>query len=139
MASDATSSVGARVEEIMASAQRAADDLQREVEDATARRAAEVRLAAETEAQRHLADARGRVDAFAEARIRRIVELTAELTAAAEGIAGRLGDAVEMRRQVDELISALGTAAQQAAREADRPPIRLPGIDEHQDAGTSEP
>lgn len=137
MAGDVTSSVGARVEEIMASARAAADELQHEVEQATAERATAVRLAAaddaqmtlaraEEQAERYLADARRRIDAFAEARIRRITELTDDLSAAAADLPARLADATQVRRQVDELIAALGNAAEQAAREADRPSIRLP-------------
>ncbi len=38
-----------------------------------------------------------------------------------------------MRRQVDELIVALGAAAEQAAREAGRPAIKLPEIGADQD------
>jgi F-type H+-transporting ATPase subunit b len=141
MSGDLSASVGARVEEIMASARQAAEALQREVEEAAARRATEVRLEAERDAQRireqaqaeagrHLAEAHARVQAFADARVRRITELTDALIAAAETIPTRLGEAVDVRRQVDELIVALGAAAEQAAREAGRPAIRLPGVGE---------
>lgn len=141
MAGDLTASVGARIEDIMTSARQAAEALQREVEEASARRATEVRLeaeedarriraAAEAEAQRHLEDARRRVQAFADARVRRIAELTDELVAAADGLPAQLDGALAVRRQVDDLIAALGTAAEQAAREAARPAIKLPSIDE---------
>jgi hypothetical protein len=139
MAGDLTASVGARVEEIMASARQAGEALQREVEEAAARRAAEVRLSAEEDArqvlaaaqdqaQRHLEESRRRVQAFADARVRRIAELTDALTAAADGLPEKLAEATQVRRQVDELIVALGAAAEQAAREAGRPAIKLPEI-----------
>jgi len=141
MAGDLTASVGARVEEIMATARQAAEALQREVEEAAARRATEVRLEAERDAHhiraqaeadaaRHLEEARRHVQSFADARVRRISELTDELIAASENIPGRLDEAANVRRQIDELIVALGAAAEQAAREAGRPAIRLPGIAE---------
>lgn len=139
MAGDLTASVGARVEEIMASARLAGEALQREMEAAAAQRAAEVRLAADTdarqvlaaaqaEAQRHLDESQRRVQAFADARVRRIAELTDGLMAAAEGLPEKLAEATRVRRQVDDLIVALCAAAEQAAREAGRPAIKLPEI-----------
>ncbi len=141
MSGEAGSSLGARVEEVLASARQAAAQLQREVEEASAQRAIEVRLEAENdalrlrsqavdEARRYLEDARRRVDAFADARIRRITELTDALAEAAANLPERMAEAVAVRRQIDELIIALGAAAEQAAREADRPAIDLPRVGE---------
>ena len=89
-----------------------------------------IRAEAESEAARHLEEARRQVQAFADARVRRITEISDSLIAAAEAIPARLEQAADVRRQIDELIVALGAAAEQAAREAARPAIRLPGIPE---------
>src|SRR3954452_16698132 len=107
MAGDLTASVGARVDEIMATAQQAAEALQREIEDAVAKRAGDVRLEAERDAQRiraaaeaqaaqHLEEARRQVQSFADARVRRITDITDALIAAAESIPGRLEDAADV-------------------------------------------
>ena len=73
------------------------------------------RIRAEAEAY---ADAtRRRADAVAEARIRRLRELTDRLIATAETVDGRFGDALEVKTQLDDLITALGVAADRVARE----------------------
>lgn len=71
------------------------------------------------EAEEYAAAARRRADAFAEARIRRIRELSDRLIATAETVDRRFGEAVAIKEQLDELVAALGVAAQRAARELD--------------------
>ena len=142
-----TDAVNAHVAQIVGAAERAALDLQREVERESARRAASVRLeaeedadriraAAEHEAQAYLDDTRLRIDAFASARVERITELTDALLARAEAIQVRLDDAIDLEGQLRDLVSALGAAARAAAAEGSRPAIRLPGIGG--DAGVGE-
>ena len=75
------------------------------------------------EAEEYAEATRRRADAFAEARIRRLRELSDRLIATAETVDRRFGEALAIREQLDELIVALGAAAQRAAREvgADAP------------------
>ena len=81
------------------------------------------------EAEDYADAARRRDDAFAEARIRRLRELSDRLIATAEAVDRRFGEAIAIKEQLDELVAALGVAAQRAAREAgsevpDTPPSR---------------
>ena len=69
------------------------------------------------EAEAYADAARRRADAFAEARIRRLRELSDRLVATAETVDRRFGEAVAIKEQLDELVAALGAAAQRAARE----------------------
>src|SRR5688500_3276068 len=69
------------------------------------------------EAEAYAESARRRADAVAEARIRRLRELTDRLIATAETVDRRFGDAVEVKTQLDDLITALGVAADRAASE----------------------
>lgn len=133
-------SVNERISQIMSDAESAATSLQREVEEATARRAAEVRSQAEADAERirraaearagqYLDEQRRRVDAWAENRIRRMQELSDGLAARTEAILPHLAEAERTRQALEALTAAIGVAAQRAAAEADRPAIRLPGVD----------
>lgn len=70
------------------------------------------------EAEAYADATRRRADAFAEARIRRLRELSDRLIATAETVDRRFGEALAIRAQLDELIVALGAAAERAAREA---------------------
>ena len=70
------------------------------------------------EADEYADAARRRADAFAEARIRRIRELSDRLIATAETVDRRFGEAAAIKQQLDELVAALGTAAERAAQEA---------------------
>jgi hypothetical protein len=70
------------------------------------------------EAEAYADAARRRADAFAEARIRRLRELSDRLIATAETVDRRFGEALAIREQLDELVVALGAAAERAAREA---------------------
>ena len=79
--------------------------------------AVRIRAQAERDAEEILTDARRRAEAFADARISRLRELSDRLITAAEALDRRLADAGEVRRQLDELVAALGTAAARAARD----------------------
>jgi cell division septum initiation protein DivIVA len=129
---DVTSSVAARVQSVLSTAQREATELQREVERSAERRATEILMDAEREAQRmlteaddlarqHLEETRGRLDAYAADRIQRIHAATERLLAAAEGLAERFEEALEARRSLAELMTALGEAAEDAAAEVRGP------------------
>ncbi len=65
--------------------------------------------------------ARRRVDAFAAARIRRLREMSDRLIATAETVERRFGEASDIKAQLDDLVAALGAAAERVAREAERP------------------
>ena len=65
--------------------------------------------------------ARRRVDAFAEARIRRLRELSDRLIATAETVDRRFGEAAAIKEQLDDLVAALTAAAERAAQEAGAP------------------
>ena len=70
------------------------------------------------EAEEYADAARRRADAFAEARIRRIRELSDRLIATAETVDRRFGEALSVKEQLDDLVAALGAAADRVAREA---------------------
>ena len=91
--------LAARVEAIVRAAEHEAAGVRRDL--------VAQRRAAETEAQRYLADARGRADALADERTRRLHELTDELIERAEAAA----------RQLETLMAALKRAT--AAIETD--------------------
>ena len=83
------------------------------------------------EADAYAEAARRRADAFAEARIRRLRELSDRLIATAETVDRRFGEALAIKEQLDDLVTALGTAAQRAARDLggdvpDAPPREIP-------------
>lgn len=129
--------VNAHVREIIAAAERAAAELRFEVEQEAMRRAADLRADAEREAQQirddaeaeardYLEDARRRVQAFADGRTQRLEEVSGDLLARAEAIGVRLDEAVALRQELEDLVSALRVAAQSATAEARRPAIRLP-------------
>lgn len=75
--------------------------------------AARIRREAEADAEA----TRRRADAIAEARIARLRELTDRLIATAETVDRRFAEAIEVREQLDDLVAALGAAAEQVARE----------------------
>lgn len=86
------------------------------------------------EAEEYAEAARRRADAFAEARIRRLRELSDRLIATAETVDRRFGEAVAIKTQLDDLVIALGEAAERAAaelREPDAPPERHDPIEVH--------
>src|SRR3954462_12982570 len=81
--------------------------------------AARIRQQAEQEAAAHVAAAKERADAFAEARVRRLRELSDRLIATAETVERRFGEALDVKAQLDDLVAALGATADRAAREAE--------------------
>ena len=80
--------------------------------------AARIRRDAEQEAAAYVAAARQRADAFAEARVRRLRELSDRLIATAETVERRFGEALDVKAQLDDLVAALGATAERAALEA---------------------
>ena len=69
------------------------------------------------EAEAYADATRRRVDAVAEARIRRLRELSDRLIATAETVDRHFAEAVEVKAQLDDLILALGVAADTVARQ----------------------
>lgn len=131
-AEDVTSSVAARVQSVLSTAEREAAALQREVEKTAELRATEILMDAERDAQRmlgeaddlarrHLEETRARLDAYAADRIQRIHASTERLLAAAEGLAAQFEEALAARRALADLMSALGEAAEEAADEVRGP------------------
>jgi hypothetical protein len=78
------------------------------------------------EAEEYAAATRRRADAFAEARIERIRELTDRLVATAETLDRRFGEAASIKEQLDDLVAALAAAARRVAEEAEPPPSPAP-------------
>lgn len=134
-----TDVVDARVREIVASAGRAALDLQREVEEASIARGLELRRSAEQEAERirvaaqaeadaYLEECRRRAEVFAAGRVTRLQELSDDLLAQGEAIRGRLRDTEDLHRSLEELVTSLTVAARAASSEAARPAMDLPRL-----------
>lgn len=122
-------SIASRVEQIVASAEQAAANLQREAQDTAHQHAADLRAAAEADAarirrdaeamvSRWLAESRERIEAFTEHRIARIDELTEALLVQADALLRRFEAASTVREQVYDLLGALGDAAERLARDA---------------------
>ena len=127
--SDLSKDVLARVREVLAEAETAAHEVAREIEDAAIRRAIEVRVEAEEQAQSYLEESRLRADTFAERRIERIRTLRAELEELAGEVLGELKRSSETRRRLDALLASLEDAEQQVREEASRPAPDLPPLD----------
>lgn len=134
---DVTATVAARVQSVLNAAEREAAALQREVETTAERRATEIIMDAEREAQRmlreaddlarrHLDETRDTLDSYAADRIQRIHSATERLLAAAEELAERFEEAVEARRGLADLLTALGGAAEEAANEVRGPMPPVP-------------
>jgi vacuolar-type H+-ATPase subunit E/Vma4 len=80
--------------------------------------AARVRDEARAEAAGYLDDARRRADALVAERQRRIAELSDELVAGAEAVVARLEAAGPVRAGFEDLVRALGAAAERLGDEA---------------------
>jgi hypothetical protein len=80
--------------------------------------AARVRDEARAEAAGYLDDARGRAVAVVGERQRRFAELSDELVAGAEAVVARLEDAGPVRAGFEDLVRALGDAAERLGDEA---------------------
>ncbi len=142
--------VDAHVRGILVEAERAAFELQREVEEASMARGLELRRSAEREATRirqqaqqeadaYLEECRRRSEAFAAGRVTRLQELSDGLLARAETIRGRLPDAEALHQSLEDLVAALTAAARTAAGEASRPSIELPRLVAEAGAGPAAP
>lgn len=81
--------------------------------------AARVRAETRAEADRLLADARREADALVAERRRQISEVSDELIAHAAAVVARLEDATPVREGFDNLVRALGAAAERLADEID--------------------
>ena len=87
--------------------------------DAVEREAGRLRGEATDEAQRYLDYSRRRADDLVAERQRRIAELSDEIITKAEAVVGRLEDAAPVREGFDNLVRALGDAAERLAQEAE--------------------
>jgi len=87
--------------------------------DAVEREAARLREDAQAEAARYSDAARRRADDLVEQRRRRIAELSDELIAKSEAVVARLDDAAPVRAGFENLVRALGDAAERLANESD--------------------
>ncbi len=87
--------------------------------DAVEREATRLREEARVEAAGYLDNARRRADGLVAERQRRISELSDELVAKSEAVIARLDDAAPVRQGFENLVRALGDAAERLAREAD--------------------
>jgi vacuolar-type H+-ATPase subunit I/STV1 len=134
---DLTESVAGRIESILATAQDAAAGIRDTAAAATSRLIAEAQEAVERDSDRikrdvearaaqYLAECHRRVDAFADARVKRLRELADALIERTDALQARFDETLEVERQLESLIEALGNAADQIAREVRRPEISLP-------------
>ena len=87
--------------------------------DAVEREAARLREEARVEAAGYLDNARRRADGLVAERQRRIGELSDELIAKSEAVIARLDDAAPVRQGFENLVRALGDAAERLAHEAE--------------------
>ncbi|HEY5196087.1 MAG TPA: hypothetical protein VIJ51_03565 [Solirubrobacteraceae bacterium] len=146
-ASDLTESVAARVQDILASAHDTAESVREQAAAATRDMIAQaqatvdrdterIRRDVEARAAQYLAECHRRVDAFADARVRRLRELSDSLIEQTDALHGRFAQVVRLSEQLDALIASLGGAAEQTAREVKRPAISLPTMAQfHGEAG----
>ncbi len=128
-----------RIEEIFTAAERSAQEYAQRLgqeADARARKqlsdaqveAQRIREQAQAEVLAYLSESRRRIDAYAADRVRSISELTDRLVALADEIEERFAGAATVRRQLNELVTRLGEAAEAAAAEVDRPEPKLPSL-----------
>ncbi|HKQ17549.1 MAG TPA: hypothetical protein VJS87_03305 [Solirubrobacterales bacterium] len=90
--------------------------------------AARVRDEARAEAAGYLDEAHRRADALVAERQRRIAELSDELVAGAEAVVARLEDAGPVRAGFEDLVRALGDAAERLGEEAGSVPSGAPEL-----------
>ena len=131
-----TDALAAQVQAILEAAERAAAEIQREVEEETIRRAAAIRLEAETEAQRirtqaqaevaaYLLERRQAIDAFARDRIEQLTRLTDALLTGSQAAIAPIDEAARARRALEDLLAAIAAAAEAAAHVATAEPEDL--------------
>ncbi len=129
--------VAARIERIVEAAERAAYEFRREVEGAAQEEAGRMREAAEAESRRirheaatqaaeYLQDSRRIVDEFAAERIAHISAVTDKLIEQTEQVHHGFAQAEVVRRQIYDLIGALGAVAEAIAGEAQSADPALP-------------
>lgn len=139
--------VAHRIEAIVSSAERAANEFRRQVEAASKEQADKVIEAAAAEARRirheaarsateYLQDSRRIVDEFAAERIGRISALTDKLIEQTEQVQRRFAHAELVRRQIYDLIASLGQAAEEIAVEAQARDPTLPAAPEDPPGGS---
>lgn len=85
--------------------------------DAVEREAGQLRQQARNEADLYFDHAKRRADGLVEERRRRIAELSDELIAKSEAVVARLDDAAPVRAGFENLVRALGDAAERLAQE----------------------
>lgn len=90
--------------------------------DAVEREATSLREEARAEAVRYVEQARLHADGLVAERQRRIAELSAELIGKSEAIISRLDDAAPVRQGFENLVRALGEAAERLSQVTDPPP-----------------
>jgi F0F1-type ATP synthase membrane subunit b/b' len=109
--------IGERVRSVISAAESAATAIRHEAEQ----QAQIQRRAAEGERQRFLEQARAEAEALLEERMKRISELSDSLIEGAEKILMRMEGAQEVKRQLDTMVKALATAAEELAGESGLP------------------
>lgn len=137
--SELARAVATRVEEIVAAAEAATDELRRRIESEVARyereqrgriesEAQQLRVQAQAEVERYLADARARIDVWANERLGAISALSDRLVEHANQLQQRFEAVETVRGQLYELIGVIGDAAERLAEEARRPDPELPEL-----------
>lgn len=107
--------------------------------DAVEREATRLREEARAEATAYLDDARRRADDLVAERQRRISALSDELVAKSEAVIARLDDAGPVRQGFENLVRALGDAAERLAREAGGIGLEPPPFGAQQPAAATTP
>ncbi len=133
--------MASQIEAAVAAAEQAANEFRQQVETSAQEQAARTREAAESDARRirqetaawaaeYLEDSKRIIDEFTAERLTRISSLTDELIQGAESLQRRFTEAQTIRRQVYDLISALGAVAEIIALEAKVASPELPVFNE---------
>jgi cell division septum initiation protein DivIVA len=121
--------VASQIEAVVAAAEQAANEFRRQVETSAQDQATRTREAAEADARRirqeaakwaaeYLADSKRIIDEFTAERVTRISRLTDDLIQGAESMQRRFSEAQNVRRQIYDLLSTLGSVAEAIAVEA---------------------
>jgi hypothetical protein len=105
--------LGERVRAIVAAAESMAGAMREDAEQYAEAR----RREADEEAARRLREAREHADRLVQERLLRMSELSDSIVARAEGVLDRLGEAEEVRRQLDDLVRSLGETANRVSSE----------------------
>ena len=106
--------ISERVRSVIAAAESAATAIRHEAEQ----QAQIKRRAAEAEHQRFLEDAKAEAEALLQERMKRIAELSDALIEGAEAILMRIDGAQEVKRQLEAMVHALASAAEDLAGES---------------------